>query len=295
MLKLRLGIIIILLLRFSMEDSVLLEKLMWLASRQQWVVHRNKVPFSPRVPYWIAKSNAPETWGTFQEVQEALSSGSFDGLGFEFGVLGSEELRVSGIDLDHVVREDGTVEPFASEIVSLMKSYTEYSPSGKGLHILCETVLEDIGRRRGLKGSESDLVFEEDANDGCVIEMYNNRRYFTVMGNIYGEALPVAERTVEFREVYEKYFGSVGSDRSEFLQLKEDVEEGRRGGERSKRVNVLDMSDQELLRRMFNSRRGYEIQKLFSGDWSSYWSQSEADLALVSHLLCSGRSRTKIG
>ena len=76
-----------------------------------------------------------------------MRTGNFDGLGFEFGNFSSGTLRVSGIDLDHVIREDGTLEEFAAEIVEQMNSYTEYSPSGTGLHILCKTAIKDIGRK----------------------------------------------------------------------------------------------------------------------------------------------------
>ena len=147
-------------------EFVLPEKLMRFGAGRQWVVHRNKVPFSPFFPYAPAKSNAPETWGTLQEAQTALQMGSFDGLGFEFGNFPSGTLRVSGIDLDHVIREDGTLEPFAAEIVELMNSYTEYSPSGTGLHILCKTAIKDIGRKKGI-------------NTLSAIEIYTYGRYFT--------------------------------------------------------------------------------------------------------------------
>ena len=46
--------------------------------------------------------------------------GQFDGLGFQFGNFPPESLRVSGIDLDHVINENGDIEPFAEEIVNLM-------------------------------------------------------------------------------------------------------------------------------------------------------------------------------
>ena len=119
--------------------------------RRQWVVRRGKVPYNPcDIGSSVAKSNDPETWGTLQDALEALRLGDFDGLGFEFGIFAPGTLRVSGIDLDHVIREDGSLEPFAAEIVELMDSYTEYSPSGTGLHILCETALEDIGRKKGI-------------------------------------------------------------------------------------------------------------------------------------------------
>ena len=179
----------------------------------------------------------------------------FDGIGFEFGNFPPETLRISGIDLDHVVRDDGTLEPFAEEIVNLMDSYTEYSPSGNGLHIVCKTVLKNIGRKKRI-------------NTLSAIEMYNYGRYFTVTGKVYGTPKPIENRTDEFNEIYEKYF-------SEPVKPKSEI----------KITEVLDLNDEELLEKMFNSRRGYEIQKLFNGDWSNYPSQSEADLALVSHLI----------
>ena len=163
-------------------------KLMLLGMERQWVVHRDKVLFSPFEPYAPAKSNDSETWGTLFEAEVALRTGNFDGLGFEFGNFSSGTLQVSGIDLDHVIREDGTLEAFAAEIVGLMKSYTEYSPSGTGLHILCKTVVKDIGRKKGI-------------NILSVIEMYNHGRYFTVTGKIFGEPRDVAERSEEFLKV----------------------------------------------------------------------------------------------
>ena len=58
------------------------------------------------------------------------------GIGIQFGLEASDNFGLSGIDLDHVVCADGTLEPFAEEIVQSMNSYTEYSPSGTGLHVL---------------------------------------------------------------------------------------------------------------------------------------------------------------
>ena len=237
-------------------DFVLLKRLMCLVMRPQWVVRRGKVPFSPLPPYLVAKSNEPETWGFLGDALDAFRTGIFDGVGFEFGNFPSGTERVSGIDLDHVIREDGTLEPFAAEIVERVNSYTEYSPSGKGLHILCMTTTKDIGRRKEVEG-------------GFGLEMYNHGRYFTVTGKIYGEARDVEERTEEFLEVYERYFG----------------ESRESGSDSSLTREVSDLSDRELLLRMFRSKHGTEIEKLYKGDWSKYATASEGDLALVSHLM----------
>ena len=98
--------------------------------------------------------------------------------------------------------------------------------------------------------------------------MYNFGRYFTLTGKVYGTPKPIEERTIEFNEIYEKYFSDPVKPKSEI-----------------KITEISDLNDGELLEKMFASKKGYEIQKLFNGDWSSYPSQSEADLALVSHLI----------
>ena len=49
-------------------------------------------------------------------------------------------------------------------------------------------------------------------------------------------------------------------------------------------TRVLDLDDQELLERAFAARNGEKVRRLWEGDWSGYPSQSEADLALLTHL-----------
>ena len=224
----------------------------------QWVAHQNKIPRNP-LTGGNAMANNPETWGTFEEAQRAISQYGFDGVGFQFGVFAPNTLRVSGIDLDHVVHSDGSLEPYAEEIVMQMDSYTELSPSGKGLHILCYTKLPDIGRKKGLLGGAGN----------CGIEMYNHRHYFTVTGRIYGQNKEIQERSEVYLKIYEKYFSEVPK-----------VEVPRPVVQMSS-----DISDRELWDKMFSSRKGYEIQSLFNGDTSRYaGDDSRADLALCGYL-----------
>ncbi len=228
-----------------------------LAQLKQWVCHKDKIPKNP-LNGMNAKANDPATWGTLQDALGALQTNNFDGVGFQFGVYEAGMLRVAGIDLDHVVRADGTLEPFALKIVEEMKSYTEYSPSGTGLHILCRVKLPAIGNKKGLE-------------NGCAVEMYNHGRYFTVTGRVYGEERAVAERTEEYRKMHEKYF----AEAPDVPVAPSHVVQPR----------IEEMSDRDLLDRMFNSQNGYAIRRLFSGDFSGYPSHSEADLALIAHLL----------
>ena len=234
--------------------SSLPQGLQELAQLKQWVCHRGKIPIDPCTGK-NAKANDPATWGDFATAYRAFQTDRYDGIGIEFGLYEPETLQIAGIDLDHVVRSDGTLEPFAAEIVEKMNSYTEYSPSGTGLHILCRVKLPAIGNKKGLE-------------NGTAIEMYNNGRYFTVTGKVYGDSRGVSERTKEFREVHEKYFGKAKGEEKQYVQPR-----------------VSDLTDRELLERIFNSSIGYKVQNLYGGDISGYASHSEADLALVAHLL----------
>ena len=229
----------------------------------QWVAYRivadGKLPLNPHDGS-NAKANDVRTWGTFDEAtQYALKNGLLGnngGIGFEFAN------GYAGIDLDNIFLAEGILKPFAEEVVRLMDSYTEYSPSGKGLHILFKlnVSLSGFGSRR--------------RNDELGIEMYDSGRYFTVTGNVYGEAKSIAERTEIARKIYDKYL------------TKSEHKDVKKGLSRSPERVVFDGGDgSELLERMFRSQHGAEIRALFSGDISAYADdESRADLALCSYL-----------
>ena len=143
----------------------------WVAYRLVWNEKKGKADKRPINPHdgTGAKANDPATWGTYDEAmsyaqRQGLIAGKSGGVGFEFGG------GYCGIDLDNVVQEDGRLKDFASEIVEVMGSYTEYSPSHKGLHILCKlsVSMSEFGTRR--------------RNDEIGLEMYDSGRFFTVTG-----------------------------------------------------------------------------------------------------------------
>ena len=74
------------------------------------------------------------------------------------------------IDLDDCVDELGNVNSFAQKIINTLNSYTEYSPSNRGLHIICKAKLLK-NQNIGIKKNN--------------IEIYNNDRFFTMTGNVY--------------------------------------------------------------------------------------------------------------
>ena len=235
----------------------------WVAYRLVWNEKKGKADKRPINPHdgTGAKANDPATWGTYDEAMNyaeraGLIAGKSGGIGFEFGN------GYCGIDLDNVILEDRSLKLFACEIVKVMNSYTEYSPSGKGLHVLCK-----------LSSSMSDFG-ERHRNDEIGLEMYDSGRFFTVTGEIYGEEREISERTAEARKIYDKFLFKEDAKNSNTPPLRTSSEFFNSG-----------LTDNELWERMFNSQHGREILSLCRGDLSGYGGDhSRADLALCSHL-----------
>ena len=81
-----------------------------------------------------AKSNDPASWLSFEEAKAAFTENpeTFDGI---MMALTAQDPYVF-VDLDNAVDGKGHIKPWASEIVSRFKSFTELSVSGTGLHII---------------------------------------------------------------------------------------------------------------------------------------------------------------
>ena len=86
-----------------------------------------------KVPYQVngcrADPSNRKCFTDFETVEAVQQKGGYTGLG-----IGVFEPYVM-IDIDHCI-ENGKLSPMAQEIVELMDSYTEYSPSGTGIHII---------------------------------------------------------------------------------------------------------------------------------------------------------------
>lgn len=145
-----------------------------LRARPQWTSWRleerkgeeTKVPYTPRTGR-RASSTDLMTWSTFEKVLEAYESGKrYDGIGFFFC---SADPYV-GVDLDGCVDpETGEIAPWAAQIIDALDSYTELSPSGKGVHIIARGEIPASGRRGP-------------------VEVYRQDRFFTVTGHVLGGA-----------------------------------------------------------------------------------------------------------
>jgi putative DNA primase/helicase len=207
---------------------------------------RTKVPYSPASGS-RARCDDPATWGTFSETRDAVREGHYDGLGFVF----TAEDPFCGVDLDGCVDpETGEVESWAMEVVEELGSYTEFSPSGTGLHVIVRAVLPEGGNRRG------------------GIELYERGRFFTVTGRrLSGTSHLIEERQQQISTLHARLFPP--------REKEQPVKDA---------AAANGLTDDEILRRAMGAANGGKFARLWTGDRSGYASDSEADLALCSML-----------
>ncbi|MED3513083.1 phage/plasmid primase, P4 family [Bacillus subtilis] len=229
-----------------------------LKNAPQWILWRSEERNGKKtkVPYQIdgsmAQSSNKRTWSTFATIMKFFNEQEYDGIGFMF----SKDDPFIGIDIDHCVK-DGVLSPFAQEIIQTISSYTEYSPSGEGVHIIAKGKLPLRGPGTGRKNIDKGL------------EVYRHGRYFTFTGNSL-DVGPVQERSEEIKSIFDKY-----------LTEKEEV---RPASTRSQSTSdISNLSNKEIWERMFNSKNGKSIQDLFNGQLIN-GDHSSTDMALCNHL-----------
>ena len=154
-------------------------------ARRQWVawkavpnpkkVKPDKIPVDVHNGHGASTTNSA-TWARFWDAlnfyrdwhgrehshsyRGKILTGPVIGVGF---VLTADDPFV-GIDIDDCV-DQGQIQPWAQEIIQLLDSYTEISPSGTGIRIFTQGDLPFDGRKSGK------------------IEVYKQRRYLTVTGD----------------------------------------------------------------------------------------------------------------
>ena len=204
-----------------------------------------KVPINPRTG-GNAAANTPDTWTPFETAFKRLQGDeSLAGLGFVFSGDGD-----MGIDIDHCIDAEGNASPAALEAVKSFATYTEYSISGTGLHILCRARLpEHRGRKRE------------------PFELYSKSHFFVMSGNRW----PGTPGTIEPRqEQVDQLLARL------FPQEREKEPESRAHS---------TLNDETLIQRARSAKNGENFAALWAGQWQGrYSSQSEADAALLSML-----------
>lgn len=202
---------------------------------------------STKVPYQtsgrMASSTNPNTWTSYDAAMDAVSG--YNGLCFML----ARENGIVFIDLDHSIREDGTIETWALEIVKRFDSYTERSQSGRGLHILIKGVKPGDRCRSGKCPHD--------------VEIYSHSRQCCITGDILDGHDTIEERQDELDRLYREIFG---------------VEEPT--------VSVLppptNLSDEEVIRKAMSAKNGKVFEALWNGSTAGYnGDDSSADMALA--------------
>lgn len=228
-----------------------------LKSYPQWVLWREvikddgtrtKLPYSAHNNK-LASVTDSTTWATY-ELAYAASRRLLTGIGF---VLSAND-PYAFIDLDDPFKGVSTIEGEEiaarhSKILQHFDSYSETSPSGKGVHIIVKGTVPD-GKRRNK------------------VEVYSTERYMTMTGaTLYDK--PIADRNDLLTILWAECGGKDNGNGHHVIVESEQTH-----------------SDEDIYNQARSAENGDKFLELWNGHWldAGYKSQSEADFALVNIL-----------
>lgn len=234
-----------------------------LRQRRQWVCYKME-PIDPQNPDELAKIprkpnggarariNEPDGWADFDFALEA--SPRYHGIEY---MLSADD-PYTFVDLDHCV-EDGQIEPWALRIIHDFDSYTEFSRSGSGIHILVS------GSKPGPRC--------KNTRDYPQIEIYDHSRPIVMTGDI----VPGCKNTIEpapneIATLYHKLFGDDKPSDNQATALPANQ-------------TAADISDSDLIEKILTSKCGPSFSLLWNGNTSEYnGDDSSAAQALCNYL-----------
>jgi len=236
----------------------------------QWLVWRiverhgraTKVPFNSRTGR-AADVRDAGAWNTYSIARRACRIGGYVGVGFVF----TRHDSFCGIDLDRALDDRGNLLAWAEPIVRRLATYTEVSPSGRGVKLFCKAVLP-----RSVRDDGESYVRHRRSGMGAdgngVIEMYDSDRFFTVTGR----SLPVMARA------------AVSSRQCAVEALHQKL-----FAERPRAAKPIELrfqaSDDAILNRALTAANGSKFARLWAGDASAYdGDESARDAALCACL-----------
>lgn len=221
----------------------------WVCWKYEWRDGKwTKVPYNARTGQ-KASSTDPATWSSFNQAVAAFQKNEYNGIGLVLIADGG----YTAIDIDHCIDEHGNISAAALAIIRRFNSYTEISPSGRGIRIII------LGTKPLWSGCKSSRV----AGLKCV-EVYSSVRYVTITGkHVAGTPATIESRQEELNAWCAMVWAQKSVPRS--------VSVGK----------GFDGDDVALLERAFRARNGAKFRRLLEGDTSMHkGDDSNADLAL---------------
>lgn len=225
---------------------------------KNWIVWRleSRDGKNTKVPYNVngseARSNDANTWSPFVEAVKAARTGRYDGIGFMF----SENNRYIGIDIDNCY-VNGEFNEIANSVIDSLDSYTEFSPSLTGVHLIVKGNMPDWVKGTGKRSTKHGL------------EVYSHGRYFTFSGN-RENGNEIQERTDEIVELFETYF--TRDEMAAYANV--IIPQGVTNTE----------EDSVTWQRMFKSKQGEKILAMYNGELVVDNNHSSTDLSLCDSL-----------
>jgi putative DNA primase/helicase len=136
-----------------------------------------------------ARVNDPSSWMTRQAAEVLVDQQQLDGLGVQLGLLKDSETVLIGIDLDTCLSADGKVTDWANDVVDLIGSYTEISPSGIGLKIFGLSTTEALERFQPLLSPHGARCWKRSGSlHPPSIDLYLGNRFFAVTFQHWGSS-----------------------------------------------------------------------------------------------------------
>lgn len=205
-----------------------------------------------KVPYQINGNKVSSTQrNSFTDFDTACKyHSSYDGIGM--GIFDG----FCAVDIDHCVA-NGELSDMAKDIISIMNSYTEYSPSGTGIRIIFKAQNLSYDKKK---------YYINNRNIGLEVYVsgYTNK-FVTLTGNAVNHC-DVCERSGELMSVLEEYMVRPSP------QVKKVVAPGSY------------LSDESIISKATMSRQGEKFKALWNGKLPEGKSHSEADQSLCNIL-----------
>lgn len=156
---------------------------------------RGKIPFDP-IHNKYAKSNDSNTFHDYNTILQHIPR--YYMVNADGAVMGGLGLGIfkgfSAIDIDDCIDAHGNISEMAQDIINYIGSYTEISPSGRGIRIIfkTDTVIDKTTH------------YINNSNNGLEIYISDNtNKYVTLTGNIYGDIRDINK--IDITYILDKY------------------------------------------------------------------------------------------
>jgi putative DNA primase/helicase len=226
-----------------------------LKERDQWVCWRyvfrdgkwTKVPIDAQTG-GPAESDNPQTWASFGEAVAYYQAhrDRVDGIGYVF----VEGDPYTGLDFDDCLGPDGQLAEWARPHVKRLASFTDISPSDRGVKVFTRATKPGDRCRTG------------------DFECYSHERFFTLTGRPLPDMpTEIHDRQKEVEAIYDHFFPKKA---------------GQKAAGGGPAVGASPRSDDEALELALANYDGF--RELWDGDTTGYDSMSEATMGLLRRL-----------